>query len=265
MHSRNVRALVFFVLFYVTFGAILTWQQERLIYLPSGDVAFGDCPLLREAEPRTYEAARFYYYEASPTAPLVIIYHGNAGTACHRGDYLTPLLRTQGLSYLLVVYPGYDGDRALPSHTRMKEAALSVATYIEENVTVPTIVLGESIGSGIATWHLSNQTPDALVLITPLTTLSAVAREQFWFYPTSLLVRDVFAVDEALADFPGPLLLVHGTNDTIVPIVHSQRIAEMRAGNTELAAIADANHNDLMGYTATQDALSTFLRTYKPR
>ena len=255
---RDRVVLVLFVACYLGLGALLTWQQERVVYRPSGP-AFADCPVLRAAEPRQFNHTRFYYYEASPAAPLAVLYHGNGGSACDRGAYLAPLLTAAGYSYLFVEYPGYGGDPIPPTHERMQRAVDDITTYLTAEITVPVTLIGESIGSGVASWHLSQHTPEQLILITPFTTLSEVAARQYWFYPTRWLVRDVYDVPAAMREYRGRSLVLHGTDDRLIPTKLGIAVYEALGGEKELALIEDAGHNNLLLDPAAQTALHTFL------
>jgi pimeloyl-ACP methyl ester carboxylesterase len=83
----------------------------------------------------------------------------------------------------------------------------------------PVLLLGESLGSGVAA-HVAAARPDAvagMLLLTPFSSLGAVAQHHMPFLPVSLLLRDRFDTRKLLADFAGPMVIVTGTADTIVP------------------------------------------------
>jgi alpha-beta hydrolase superfamily lysophospholipase len=49
-------------------------------------------------------------------------------------------------------------------------------------------------------------------------------------------------LQEALGDLKVPTLLVHGSEDEVVPFVHAKRIAQRLGGVRELVMVADADH-----------------------
>jgi dipeptidyl aminopeptidase/acylaminoacyl peptidase len=60
----------------------------------------------------------------------------------------------------------------------------------------------------------------------------------------SILIRDDHRPEDAVARIDRPVLLVHGTDDSIIPVSHSRRLAE--AGPTaELVEIPGGDHNTL--------------------
>lgn len=262
MSKRSRRALLLFAAFYIAVGALLTWQQERLIYRPSGPV-FGECPYLDEATTRTYRDTRLYTY-LPDGAPVVVLYHGNAGSACDRGRYLAPRIVAAGYGYVLVEYAGYGGDDRVPSHAGLHATVQNIVAFVDEHITTPVTLIGESIGSGAAALHLIEQPPEHLILITPLTTLSDVAARQYWFYPTRWLVRDPFNVPTAVSDYVGTSLVLLAEEDRIVPPDLGHEVYAALGGAKALTVVENAGHNDLMSMPAARGALNTFLRTTYP-
>jgi pimeloyl-ACP methyl ester carboxylesterase len=254
--QRSKRALVVFVLFYVVFGVILTIWQERFIYLPS-DAVFGDCPALATAEQIEMGAARMYV--ATGTRGVVVVYHGNAGAACDRAWY-AERITAAGYGYIIVEYPGYGGDSTPPSHARTKAAVHDVITYLETQQPTTVRLIGESLGGGVAGYHATQAPTEAVLLITPFASLSDIARRVYWFYPTGWLVDNAFDNVAAFRDYPGALTIIHGTQDTLIPLASSQLIATARTtSTTTYVTVPGAGHNDLFSFLKAWQALDVFL------
>jgi pimeloyl-ACP methyl ester carboxylesterase len=256
IRKRNIRALLFFAGFYLCFGAYLTINQERFIYLPD-DTVFGDCPMLEAAERVTHGTTRMY--TKSGYRGVVVIYHGNAGAACDRAFYTDDIVEA-GFGYILVEYPGYGGDAMPPSHERTKMAVADAVAYLETITPPRTLLIGESLGGGAAGFHTTLAPPEAVLLITPFASLSDVAERIYWFYPTRWLVDDAFDNIAAFRAFAGSLTIIHGGNDTLIPAESSRLIADARvAGTTEYITIPHAGHNNLFLFPETEEALINFL------
>ena len=58
--------------------------------------------------------------------------------------------------------------------------------------------------------------------------LSAVdiAAERYPIFPVSILMRDPFRADLAIADVHIPVLMLHGEDDAIIPIASAKRLFE---------------------------------------
>lgn len=256
MTRRNLRALGIFLLFYVGFGVFLVFSQEKIVYQPAVQ-DFTACTAFSAAEKVESEGTRMYV-NVIPKQPVVVLYHGNAGSACDRYFYAEQF-SLAGYGYVVVEYAGYSNDSRIPSHKLLKQDVRNVIAYLEERGTTPVYVVGESIGTGLASYHASLEPPERLLLISPFTDLQAVAAERFWFYPTSLLVDNAFDNTQALSNYDGETMIIHGTSDTIIPYQLGEALFASLAEKKEFVTIGGAGHNNLFTYPAMYQALQLFL------
>jgi fermentation-respiration switch protein FrsA (DUF1100 family) len=101
------------------------------------------------------------------------------------------------------------------------------------------VAYGRSVGGGAAA-ALTRQRPvAALVLESSFTSVRHMARRHGLFGP---LVRDPFDNLGAVAAFEGPVLVIHGRDDRMIPPAHGRALAE-RARDAELVML-ECGHND---------------------
>ena len=174
-------------------------------------------------------------------APLVIFAHGNAELAGHCVAELAGLIPPE-FGVLLVEYPGY-GDSAgsvgKNSIRRTFEAAYDAAVKRPEVDPEKVAGFGRSMGTA-AICQLADTRPlCALVLVSAFTRMVDLTRKYLiWDF----LVLDRFDNLSAVKKFKGPVLVVHGKADEIIPFSHGVSLAEA-AGRGRLAAL-DCGHND---------------------
>lgn len=257
MRTRNIIALGLFVVFYIAFGIYLTAHQEGIIYRPSSQ-DFHSCAAFATAEKVTYQGTRMYV-ELVDEAPTVMLYHGNAGSACDRHIYADIFSRA-GLGYVIVEYAGYSNDTRVPSHKLLQQDVRHVIAYLDESEISPVYVVGESIGTGVASYHASLQSPEKVLLISPFTDLQAIAAERFWFYPTSLLVDNAFDNEATLQNYSGEIKIIHGTADDIIPYKLGDGLFQSLGGDKILVPIEGAGHNNLFTYEEMYQAIHGFLK-----
>lgn len=258
LKSRNFRALIFLLLFYVAFGTYLTWQQEKIIYQPP-TTTVADCPALTGAILKEVNGTRMYVL--SNTERIVVLYHGNAGSVCDRVHYAN-LIANAGWGYILVSYTGYDEMVTLPTHALIREDVHNVIKSLEDNPAKQIFIIGESLGAGVASYHTSITPPDALLLITPFSSLRDLAKYHYWYYPTRWLVKEAYDNQVALADYQGRVVILHGTKDRIVPISLAEKLyTNLNTANKEFVSVDSADHNDLWWYPETTQAVQSFLRS----
>jgi pimeloyl-ACP methyl ester carboxylesterase len=199
-------------------------------------------------------------YVRATGGPVVVFYHGNAGSACDRA-WLADVFTAAGYDYVLVEYAGYSNDPVPPSHERIAADVLNVIDYLATQQITSVALIGESIGAGVASYHARLAPPERLLLIAPFPDLQAVAATRFWFYPTWLLVDNVYQPATDLAAYRGPTTIIHGTDDRIIPFRLGEALYQSLPGAKTLVPVVGAGHNNLFRFETTHAALYTFLGT----
>ncbi|CAG9222902.1 hypothetical protein BCAR13_480010 [Paraburkholderia caribensis] len=82
-----------------------------------------------------------------------------------------------------------------------------------------------------------------VALITPWDTLASIAGEKYWLFPVRWMLHDPFDSVAALQRYNGPLVVIGAQQDSLIPIIHAQRLASARPG-AQLMVLPDAGHND---------------------
>jgi alpha-beta hydrolase superfamily lysophospholipase len=107
----------------------------------------------------------------------------------------------------------------------------------------PICVVGESIGSGPASFLCSlPQPPAKLILVVPFDKLADVAADALPFLPVRLMIFDRWNNTESLRDYHGPIEIFGAKNDEVIPVKHAAALA----GNLPAAKfhIIRGGHND---------------------
>lgn len=252
---RGIFALCILLIFYVVFGMFITIFQERLIYLPPAQDFFL-CETIPKENMVSFRGTRMYSHIEE--RPVVVIYHGNADSACNM-TFLIPLLERVGYGYVFVEYTGYGGDNKRPSHELVKSDVENVIRYLGEHNASKTAVLGFSIGTGAASYHASIASPKKTVLISPFTDLLAVARNRLWFYPINWMGINAFDNVSLLDGYTGQILIVHGNQDAIIPYRLGTELYSSIQTDKEFITIEGSGHNDIFYSEKTSRALQSFL------
>ena len=257
MKKRNKLALAILAIFYVSFGAFLTLYQDNIVYYPNSQ-DFVSCVDFQSEEKIDFKGTRMYLKDTNK--PTIVLYHGNAGSACDRSFY-ADIFTQAGYGYIIIEYAGYSNDLRKPTHDLIKNDAQNVLEYIKENHISNITVVGESIGTGVASYHVSLDQPDKLLLISPFTNLTDVAKNRFWFYPTSMLVDNAFDSVIFLSQYQNPTTIIHGNKDSIIPYKLGRELFESLKTEKEFITVDGAGHNDLFSYPEMYTAVTDFLKS----
>lgn len=174
--------------------------------------------------------------------PAVIFAHGNAELIDFLPSEFEPLTR-RGFAVLLVEYPGYGRSEGSPSQESITAAMAAAYDRLGENRRIDPgriVFFGRSLGGG-AVCALSRHRPAAaVILVSAFTSIRSMAAR---YLAPPFLVRDPFDNRAALRQYQGPVLLVHGRDDQIIPFAHAERLADAAANATLVAY--DCGHNDM--------------------
>ena len=171
----------------------------------------------------------------------MIFTHGNGELAEYWIDEFDEP-RSWGWSVLLVEYPGYGQSAGKPSEQSIRAAVLAAYDWAVADVRVDRgriVPYGRSLGGGAATILASERPVAALVLESAFTSVRPLAAR---FLLPGPLVRDPFDNLRALRNYRGPLLVLHGLADDIIPVSHGRALAASVPG-AELLELP-CGHND---------------------
>lgn len=199
-------------------------------------------------------------------APGIIIYlHANATDLGQIQSVLFALSRATGYTVLGMEYPGYGVYHGSPSPQGCVRAGMKVISYLHKHARhVPLVLMGRSIGTGVAAqlcqqMFAHHQPPHALILISPFTSVAAVAGRLVDPNVANLVCGSTFDTAAVMPLLTCPTLLLHGTIDGLIPIDQSQTLLALSgAVIKKLAPLHHNDHNNLSWSTINQEC-ATFL------
>jgi len=145
----------------------------------------------------------------------------------------------------LLHYRGYGGSGGRPTEEAIQRDAL--ALFDQAHAThARVVVIGRSLGTGVAV-RLASQRPVArLVLVTPYDSLQELAVRQFPFFPVRWLLKDKFESWRYAPLVHAPTLLVMAENDEVIPRASTEQLlARFEAGRATLRTVPGASHNSI--------------------
>lgn len=244
---------------YLLLAAALFFAQRSLIY-PAPQGAGPDMPGFERVQYRTADGLTLTggYHSAENAKPTLLFFHGNATRWQGGADALAPLL-DEGYGALAAEYRGYADNPGSPSEEGLySDARAAIAWLAARDILAGDIVLiGNSLGSGVAVQMATEIEAAGLVLISPYSSMTEVVGEKVRWLPTGLLLRDQFESREKIAAINMPVLILHGERDQVIPATHADRLAAL-ASDVTIRKFADAGH-ELMWRDEARKQLSLWL------
>ena len=248
---------------YAALIGLLAWQQERLIFFPQvlpADHRFAPAADVQERWIEVPGARLNALHLRLPRPDGVVFFlHGNAGSLA---TWFTDLdfYRRANVDLFMIDYRGYgkstghiESEAQLHADVRAAWQAIAPAYAGRRRV-----VLGRSLGTALAARLAAEVQPELTVLVSPYTSLQALAREHYPWVPAPVL-RYALRTDESLPQVHGRVLLVHGEQDTLIEPRHSRELQRLRP-RSALVIVPGAGHNDLQEFEAYRAALQQALR-----
>ena len=221
-------------------------------------------PGVREVYISTPDGKRLQcYWLAHPQSRRLLIYfHGNAGNIGHRLPDLQKLAG-MGLNVLGMGYRGYGKSTGKPSEKGIYTDGRAALAHAEKELGFDRrhiILFGRSIGSTVAVELGSSVETAGLVLISPMTSAKAVGKAA-GYGPVARLAGSAFDNLSKIKRLKGPLLIVHGTADEVIPFAMGEQLNRAAPDPKRFVAIDGAGHNDISAAWAGPywQAIQTFI------
>jgi uncharacterized protein len=202
----------------------------------------------------------WHFPVATPRCALLYC-HGNAGNIRDWTAAMPPLLE-MGCSVLLFDYRGYGLSQGQPSEDGLYldgEAAWAWVRRQARQENVPAVILGKSLGTAVAIHTALQHPPHALILDSAFASMREIAMSVTPWLPDGML-PPLYESGQKVAGLTCPTLLIHGQEDTLVPIKHSQRLYDALSAPKTLRIIEGAGHNDVSSYPEYEEAIEAFLQ-----
>lgn len=265
-HARFLLVLLrLAVLLCAGIAAALWFMQESLLFVPEKLPAGHDFKLPPDAHEAWVEVdgARLHalHLQRPGARGVVFFLHGNGGSLAGWFADLD-LYRQAGYDLFMLDYRGYGKSSGRITseaqlHADVRRAWEQLAPQYAGRKRV---IYGRSIGSGLAAQLAAGLKPgeaDLLVLVSPYLSLQRLAQDKFPWAP-GFLLRYPLRTDLALPQARMPVLLVHGDEDTLIPVGHSLALKALRP-DAELLRVDAGGHNDLQLFGSYQDRLQARL------
>lgn len=235
----------------LAYGAVLAalwWGQERLIFQPTPlppDTPLAQAPDIHEQVVQV-DGARLSVLALRLPAPKAVVFylHGNAGnlaTWFTAADFY----RRANVDLVMLDYRGYGKSTGrITSQAQLVADVRAVWRSVAPRYAGrPVVVFGRSLGTGLAAVLAAELQPALTVLVSPYDSLLGLARLHYPWVPAALL-RYPLRTDQVLPQVRGPVLLLHGAEDALIPPDQARTLAA-RVPHARLVIVPGAGHNDL--------------------
>lgn len=191
---------------------------------------------------------------------LILYFHGNRHSLERWGGNAFRL-NALGYDVLMIDYRGYGKSSGAPSEQGLyRDAEATLAWALKEYPSSALIYYGRSLGTGVATYLATQHMPKKLILETPYDELKNVVPIYLRFMLDLIPLRHAFKNNERIPMITCPILILHGTQDQIVPLSCALGLKPLLKPIDRFIIIEGGKHYNLNQYQEVRTELKDFLK-----
>lgn len=254
--------IIWYILGSISLLSVLAYLlQERFIFRP--EVLDADFRFRYQVPFKEYffdiaQGVRInalHFYRENPHG-LILYFHGNTRSIKGWARYAKDFSRYH-YDVMLVDYRGFGKSTGKRSEREMLDDMQFIYNRLKEEYPENhLIVYGRSLGSGFATKLASDNNPRYLILDAPYFNFQKVIERFLPILPVRLVLRFRLRSDKWLPHVTCHTYIIHGTQDRLIPIRHSEALCKTNPRKTTLIRIHGGGHNNLPSF----DEYHNFIR-----
>lgn len=198
----------------------------------------------------THQAERLHGLwmpNARADAPVLLYLHGARWNVAGSSGRIRRM-QALGFSVLAIDYRGFGQSSAgLPSEAMATEDAHAAWTWMaQQRPGLPRYIFGHSLGGAIAI-NLARDVPDeqGTIVEGTFTSIADVVSGFKWgWLPVSGLITQRFESIRKVADIGSPLLVVHGSSDSLIPAQLGRQLYEAAHEPKRFVLVEGGSHYD---------------------
>ncbi len=250
MKKKLTKILKSIALLIIIFYGLLYFFQEKIIFLPQELDKNYNFAFKNEFEELNFQTKdgvllNGLLFKAKESKGLVFYLHGNAGSLKNWGQ-ISDLYTNLDYDIFILDYRGFGkSEGKIKSEKQLFEDNKFVYNKIKERYSEKNIILiGYSIGSGMAAKLASENSPKHLILQAPYFSLTDLVKNKYSFIP-SFLLKYKIETEKFIKDCKMPITIFHGDNDNIIYYGSSVKLKNIYKDKIDFITLNGENHNGI--------------------
>ena len=234
------RTLLALLLFYIAICVYALLVSDSVIFQPHRSSYTDTAGVLKITSRNGRKISAVYLPNPSAQFTLLVS-HGNAEDLGDIRDWLDDM-RQSGFSVFAYDYQGYGTSQGKPTEQAAYDDESAAYDFIALNLATPPdriIIFGRSVGTGPAVRLATRRPAAGLVLQSPFLSAFRVLTR------APIIPFDRFPNYKRIDHVHCPVLIMHGTSDSVIGIWHGRKLFELANQPKEFVAVQGADHNDV--------------------
>jgi esterase/lipase len=187
-------------------------------------------------------------------SPLIIYFGGNAD------DATRIVLHIKGYEIVAFNYRGYVNSGGKPSQKAIFSDALKIFDKYGKDRDV--IVIGRSLGTGVATYVASKRDIKGLILVTPYDSIVSIAKKMYPYFPIEMLSKHKFESVKYMQNVDEKVGLIEVQNDETIPKYHFDKLKEKVQNLALHVELKDTTHADVLRHPDFEKTIKQMIKDF---
>ena len=250
MKKKLINILKIAAGFYIILCIALYFFQENLIFFPQKLEKNHQFNFAQGFEELNFHASdgkllNGLLFKADTTKGLIFYLHGNAGSLSSWGNVANTYTNLNYDVFILDYRSYGKSEGKINSQTQLFEDNQLIYDKLKEKYKEKNIViLGYSIGTGLASKLASDNQPKQLILQAPYYSLTDMMLQRFSYLPTFIL-KYKFETNDYLKNCEMPITIFHGNRDHVIHYKSSLKLKKDFKDKINLITLDGQGHNGM--------------------
>lgn len=250
MKKILINTLKIVIALYIILCGLLYFFQEKLIFFPQKlekAYQFQFNEINEEQNIKTTDGTILngILFKADSTKGLIFYLHGNAGSLSSWGG-VAKTYTDLNYDIFILDYRGYGkSEGKINGQEQLFGDIQNVYSELQKQYTEDKIVVvGYSIGTGLASKIASTNKPKLLILQAPYYSLTDMMKHTYPIIPTFIL-KYKFETNKYLKDCQMPVIIFHGNQDRVIYYGSSLKLKNEFKESDTLITLKGQGHNGM--------------------
>jgi uncharacterized protein len=191
---------------------------------------------------------------------LIVYFHGNADNLQRWGNYAVDFT-SKGYDVFMPEYRGYGKSEGEPDEQLCYRDSETIMNWVNSNLKYERIIIyGRSLGAAIASRLAGKLNPDLLFMETPFDEVKGAVYAPVRIWSSVFPFKYEFSNKNHLQKLSCKVIIVHGTDDWVVPLSSAERLRPLLKPSDRFLVIKGGGHRNLRTFPEYHQLLNEALR-----